>query len=50
MELERDVNRLLRLISEFACILAEAIISQALRAWIVDAEEAETALGTFEQR
>jgi predicted DNA-binding protein len=39
VELERDVNQRLRLLSENAGIPAEAIISQALRAWIMDAEE-----------
>ena len=41
VELERDVNRRLRVISENAGIPAEAIISQALRAWITDADEGE---------
>lgn len=41
VELERDVNRRLRIISENAGIPAEAIITQALRAWIMDAEESE---------
>lgn len=41
VELEADVNRRLRLISENAGIPAEVIISQALRAWIMDAEEGE---------
>lgn len=39
VELERDVNRRLRTISENAGIPPEAIISQALRAWIMDCEE-----------
>lgn len=43
VELERDVNRRLRIISENAGIPAEAIISQALREWIMDAEEGEVA-------
>jgi SOS-response transcriptional repressor LexA len=42
VELERDVNRRLRLISDNAGIPAEAIISQALRAWIMDVEESES--------
>lgn len=41
MELEADLHRRLRIISENAGIPAEAIISQALRAWIMDAEEPE---------
>lgn len=41
MELEADVNRRLRLISENAGIPAAAITSQALRAWIMDAEVPE---------
>lgn len=44
VELEADVNRRLRLISENAGIPAEAIITQALRAWIMDAEEGEAAV------
>ncbi len=39
VELERDVNRRLRLLSENAGLPAEAIITQALRAWIMDAKE-----------
>ncbi|MFD6316937.1 hypothetical protein [Methylorubrum thiocyanatum] len=41
VELKADVNRRLRTISENAGIPAEAIISQTLRAWIMDAEENE---------
>lgn len=41
VELEADVNRRLRLLSENAAMPAEEIITQALRAWIMDAEEGE---------
>ena len=41
VELERDVNRRLRIISENTGMPAEAIISLALRAWIMDAAENE---------
>ncbi|MBB5765912.1 hypothetical protein ABEV34_11760 [Methylorubrum rhodesianum] len=46
VELERDVNRRLRLLSENTWMPAEAIITQALRAWIMDAEEGEVASGS----
>jgi|UPI000345D248 predicted DNA-binding protein len=39
VELEREVDRRLRLLSENAGLPTEAIITQALRAWIMDAKE-----------